>query len=254
MTPNRMMLTATLIAAAGWMGGCTTDVDSQEGEGQSALEGETCEVGDARACELDGQPGTEHCDDGEDGPAWSECFVDQSTGATPLVLAFRGEAVAYSTQMRGSFDLTGLGVSIATDWPTAATPWLAIDRDGSGTIDGGEELFGSASRLASGGRAEHGFQALAELDANGDGSITAADPSWTELLVWTDRDGDRVSDAGELTKLAALSVEALHVEHVRAPRCDARRNCEIERARFDWRDGDGRVQAGALIDVHLAFQ
>ena len=252
---SRMPLLTVLLTLGALVAGCTTDVDSEEGEDRSALEGgegDECEEGDARSCEQDGAPGTQHCDPTDEGPRWSECFV--SSGSTPLVLSFDGRAVEYGREMRGTFDLTGLGVSVATDWPTAATPWLALDRDGNGTIDSGEELFGSASRLQSGGRADHGFQALSELDQNGDGRITASDPAFSSLVLWTDKNGDRKTDAGELVSLASMSIVALHVDFARMPRCDARQNCEYERASFDWRAADGTLHQGSLVDVHLAFQ
>jgi len=38
------------------------------------------------------------------------------------------------------------------------------------------------------------------------------------------------------------------------PRCDARGNCEVERATFRFRDAAGREHTGAVVDVHLAAQ
>ncbi|MBI4702602.1 MAG: hypothetical protein HY744_15890 [Deltaproteobacteria bacterium] len=46
----------------------------------------------------------------------------------------------------------------------------------------------------------------------------------------------------------------LELGFVVAPRCDARGNCERERARFHWRDGRGTLREGAVVDVYLARQ
>jgi hypothetical protein len=141
-----------------------------------------------------------------------------------------------------------------TDWPTARTPWLALDRDGSGRIEDGSELFGSMTVLSSGHRARQGFEALRELDANGDGRITAEDPAFASLVVWSDRDGDRVSSSSELASLGALGVVSIDLAYTVEPRCDARGNCEVERASFRYVDASGLERRGAIVDVHLAAQ
>ncbi|MEM9875038.1 MAG: hypothetical protein AAF928_09100 [Myxococcota bacterium] len=195
--------------------------------------------------------GPEDCFDHElwDG---SVCTAD-AVGSTPIVLRFGSAPVAYR-QGGGDFDLTGHGMSVATDWPTAATPWLARDRNGNGSIDDGGELFGSATALAAGGLAAHGFQALAELDENGDGLVTAADAAYASLLVWADKNGDRVSQPEELTSLAKAGVTSLAVRHHIALRCDARANCGRERAAFTYVGANGTPRQGEAVDVHLPWR
>ena len=166
---------------------------------------------------------------------------------TPLVLSFDVARVELG-QASGSFDLALAGASFGSDWPTAQTPWLALDRDGSGRIDDGGELFGSGTSLRDGTRAENGFQALAELDDDGDGQITASDYAFASLRLWADENRDRVSQPGELEPLSARGVTHIGLGYERAPRCDARGNCEVERASFDFAEG----RRGAIIDVHLA--
>ncbi|MBL9101096.1 MAG: hypothetical protein JNL82_09070 [Myxococcales bacterium] len=176
------------------------------------------------------------------------CGSDEST--TPLVLSFDGAAVGYASAGR-TFDL---GRCAATDWPTSATPWLALDRDGSGAIDGGHELFGSATRLRGGALADNGFAALRELDADGDGRLTAADPGFAALVLWTDDDGDRRSTGLELQPLAAHGLVSIDLAYASDRRCDARGNCEVERAGFTFADELGRTRTGEVVDVHLACQ
>jgi hypothetical protein len=169
---------------------------------------------------------------------------------TPLVLSFDGREPRFDAATTDSFDLAADGSCMNTDWPTADTPWLALDRDGNGLIDGGHELFGSGTSLASGVRADQGFQALAELDTNGDGKVSAADERFGDLLLWSDHDGDRRSSLTELEALASRGVTSLAVEHELRARCDARGNCGVERAAFEFASDTGAA-IGEIVDVHM---
>lgn len=172
---------------------------------------------------------------------------------TPLVLSFDGAPVEYAADATHGFSVNG-ATSLITDWPSAKTPWLALDRDGNGGIDDGRELFGSMSPLRGGGAAQNGFIALRELDQNGDGKITADDPGFARLLVWSDRDGDRRSASSELGRASAWEIVSIDLGYASEPRCDGRNNCEVERAAFHYRDAAGVLREGAVVDVHLATQ
>jgi hypothetical protein len=180
-------------------------------------------------------------------------WVENAFCTTPLVLSFQGEPVEFLVDAAHGFALTATQSQV-TDWPSARTPWLALDRDGNGSIDDGGELFGSMTVLSAGRRALNGFEALRELDANGDGRITPEDPAFDRLLIWADRDGDRRSSRAEMAPLSTWGVVAIDLVYVLEPRCDARGNCEVERAAFRYRGGDGRERVGAIVDVHLTAQ
>ncbi len=172
---------------------------------------------------------------------------------TPLVLSFDGAPVRFTAgETAPAFDFAAATGTCATDWPTA--PWLALDRDGDGAIDSGRELFGSGTRLASGQRADHGFAALAELDADGDGTISAADPRFSELVLWSDHDGDRAGTPGEQASLQSVGLVAIHLDFHRRGACDERGNCGRERAAFEFRGGSGELRVGEVVDVYLACQ
>jgi hypothetical protein len=173
--------------------------------------------------------------------------------ATPLVLSFDGAPVEFLADREHGFELNGVRSQV-TDWPTSRTPWLALDRDGNGSIDDASELFGSMTVLSSGRRASNGFQALRELDTNGDGRLTAADPGFAHLLLWSDRDGDRRSTAEELAPVSSSGLVSIELAYVTDPRCDLRSNCEVERAAFLYVGSDGVERTGAIIDVHLSVQ
>jgi hypothetical protein len=168
---------------------------------------------------------------------------------TPLVVAFESQAVDFAHAGRDRFAFVP-GQPAASDWPTSVTPWIALDRDGDGAITSGAELFGSSTVLADGARARHGFAALAELDANGDGIVDARDPMFAKLVLWSDRDGDRQSSPDELQPLSR-SVTSISLAFDSEPRCNERDDCEGERSTLQWRDADGLEHSGAVIDVYL---
>ncbi|MBL4688078.1 MAG: hypothetical protein JKY37_26045 [Nannocystaceae bacterium] len=177
---------------------------------------------------------------------FGDVFVHaQERFTCPLVLVWGDEPVEMGpTPATNGFALDRPACG-TPDWPSAATPWLVLDVDGNGSIDGGHELFGTATKLADGARARNGFAALAPLDTNGDGRIDADDAQWEALRLWRDADGDRQSSPEELTSLAASGIMGLPLQYDSDPRCDARGNCEIERASVD---ADTPV---TLVDIHL---
>ena len=181
-----------------------------------------------------------HCPGGDDQPSSALCGDN-----TPLVVAFDDEPVVFAAG-GGAFAFAA-GAPVTTDWPTARTPWIALDRDGNGAIDGGAELFGDRT---GGARYANGFAALATLDANHDGQLDASDPGFAALVLWSDRDGDHASSAAELRPLGATIVSISLADRLDA-RCDARGNCEGERASMVWRDATGALHRGAVIDVYL---
>lgn len=189
------------------------------------------------------------CEVWEGEPEWREQYCN-----TPLVLSFDQASVEFieaEATPAASFDITMQDEAcLSTDWPTAATPWLALDRDGNGSIDGGDELFGSGTRLrGSSDHARNGFAALAELDANGDGLVDARDPRFGELLLWRDHDADRRSLPGELEPLSSAGVQALPVSSAKDAECDARGNCAALGGLFESSAGVGQV-----VDVYLGCQ
>lgn len=102
--------------------------------------------------------------------------------------------------------------------------FLAVDHNRNGAIDDGAELFGVGTLLSGGTRAANGFVALLERDSNGDGIINAADPIWSSLLLWTDRNHDGRSSPDELTAIAGGAITALELEFHEIGRRDAHGN------------------------------
>jgi hypothetical protein len=116
----------------------------------------------------------------------------------PLVINLGGGGAAFDSQ-RIDFDLDADGVAESIPNVTAASGYLALDRDGSGRIENGRELFGA--------RSGNGFAELAALDDDGNGWIDETDAAWQSLRIWQ-RDA---SGQDHLQTLAQAGVGALHV-------------------------------------------
>ena len=118
-------------------------------------------------------------------------------------------------------------------------------------IDSGPDLFGDATQLANGQRASDGFAALADLDANQDGVVNAADAAFASLRVWRDLDQDGVTDAGELLTLAALGITGLNVASTSHSQTLANGNQIADLGTYIRSDGQVGT-LGQTADVNLA--
>lgn len=135
--------------------------------------------------------------------------------ASPIILDLGDDTYRLTSVWDGvQFDLRNDGVACQIAWTRlgAENAFLALDRNGNGRIDNGAELFGNFTPLQSGQLASHGFEALAELDANGDGVLDANDSAWATLLLWTDRNHDGASTPDELQSLASSAVTTLELD------------------------------------------
>lgn len=235
---------------------CSGDAEVEGGDDScDAYQGDGCTPDETRDCDSgftlpDGSNfiGTDTCrlvDECE-----TKWFCEYNT---PIVLSFDSSEPELIIDPAHNFDLNG-GMGVVTDWVSAKTPWLSMDRNGNASIDDGSELFGSMTALAAGGRGRNGFIALRDLDTDGDGVLTPLDPGFAELTLWRDTDGDRRSSARELVSAANARVVSIDLGYVSAPVCDARGNCTIERAPFYWIDERDNIRAGSAIDVHFAAQ
>jgi hypothetical protein len=132
---------------------------------------------------------------------------------SPLVFDLDGNGIRTLSVDRGvGFDLNADGKKDQTGWVGAGDGLLARDLNQDGQINDGSELFGEATKLADGSVARDGFEALAALDTDKDGRITAADAAFGSLRVWSDADADGYTDAGELKSLAQLGITSIRVD------------------------------------------
>ena len=111
------------------------------------------------------------------------------------------------------WDINGYGSHLWVAWPSDDSAFLAWDRNGNGAIDNGSELFGNTTRLSTGAIASNGYEALTDLDENGDGLVDAADAAFAELRLWSDVNHDGLSEPSELRSLPDAGIVALSVDY-----------------------------------------
>jgi hypothetical protein len=120
---------------------------------------------------------------------------DAARKVDPIALNLQGGPVSLGAG-RTDFDVDGDGAVDHVALPAPGTYFLALDRNGNGTIDSGLELFGPSSG--------NGFSELRSLDENGNGWIDEADAAFGDLRLWAGPDS-------EMTPLSSAGVGALYV-------------------------------------------
>jgi hypothetical protein len=158
-------------------------------------------------------------------------FGGQPSGTDPLVLDLDGDGLEL-TQRDGSdvyFDVDHDGFSERSAWVRGDDGFLARDINGNGKIDDNSELFGDATTS--------GFSALATLDSNQDGKISAADTAFSTLRIWRDLNGNGVTDEGELKTLTETGITEISLAISTPAQGNIRGNTITAEATFTRTDG-----------------
>ena len=129
---------------------------------------------------------------------------------TPILISFGGKsrlADLISQSARVNFDLSGEGGSRTWPWVKPDAGILVWDPKHTGKITSGLQLFGSVTWWLFW---KDGYAPLAALDDDRNGRLVGAE--LRGIAVWFDRNGNGVSDAGEVVSLEALGVQSIAVQ------------------------------------------
>ncbi len=185
------------------------------------------------------------------GPAALLNFRGRQVGMlAPIVFDLDGDGVELKkrTDSKARFDMDGNGSRDDTGWISKQDGFLVIDSNGNGRVDSAAEL----SLLGLKADAKNSFEALATLDSDRNGVLDSKDARFSELKVWVDRNGNGVTDSGELASLAESGIASIDLAARAAPNSTAKigRNAMLATSTFTRTDGS----KGSAGDAALAFR
>lgn len=177
---------------------------------------------------------------------------------SPIVLDPFDEGFHLTSLSEGvRFRITAGGPLDQMSWTDAAyrNGWLALDRNGNGTIDDLTELFGNLTPQPP-SEDPNGFLALAVFDdprngGNGNGFIDPGDAVYSHLRVWIDANHNGISEPGELHTLQELGIFKIGLKYHESDFVDQYGN------RFRYKGSvwdDGGNEKDICYDVFLQVQ
>ena len=137
----------------------------------------------------------------------------------PIVIDFNKNGIT-STKLNNTvyFDHDNNGFKEATAWIEKDDGLLALDKNGNGKIDNGNELFGNhtISNTIYGytdKKATNGYEALKAYDLNNDNVIDEKDEIFNKLKIWKDKNSNGITDEGELSSLTHNNIKSIDLNY-----------------------------------------
>ena len=158
----------------------------------------------------------------------------------PLLIDLDGDGIETTRVENGVyFDQENDGFAELSAWVSSDDGVLAIDKNNNGTIDNGSELFGDSYVKSDGTIATSGFDALSDLDSNGDGQINSSDTSFDAIKILK---GD-----GTLLSLSDVGISSISLTSKKSVITDSNGNRQLTTGTYTKTDGS----TGKISDYEL---
>ena len=168
----------------------------------------------------------------------SSLYQTAEVQTSPLIVDLDGDGVETTTSENGTyFDHDNNGFAEKSGWVGKDDGLLVRDLNNNGQIDNGSELFGSNTLLSNNQKAANGFEALKDLDSNGDNIFNNQDTAWNEVKVWKDANGNGVVDEGELLTMEQAGITGFDLNYQSQSRDDANGNAHLQTSTITKADG-----------------
>lgn len=185
------------------------------------------------------------------------CCYSSTNPPTPIIVDAFGEGFHMTGVSNGvQFRVFSGESPYQMSWtdPRWRNGWLALDRNGNGTIDDFTELFGNET-VQPKSDDPNGYRALALFDdpmngGNGNGVIDPDDSVYDNLRVWIDANHNGISEPEELHTLRELGIFQIDLRYTNSRYVDANGNQFRYRAKIkDEAGSESRFCYDVLVQI-----